>query len=88
MKKQTLCKKAFLLFAFIPIMMQAQNNNQPVSTIYQTQGEKKFRALESAAIQALDVTKTIISTGGGALLDDANAKHLKILGKLPEIVLL
>ena len=28
MKKQTLCKKAFLLFAFIPIMMQAQNNNQ------------------------------------------------------------
>lgn len=44
-------------------------------------GESGFRKMESQQIAALrDIQKTVISIGGGALLDPLNASHLQSLG--------
>ena len=50
-------------------------------------GPKTFRALESEIILSLqDVQHSIISIGGGAILDPANAELLQKMGKLVYLV--
>lgn len=46
---------------------------RPISTIFSTQGESGFRALEQRALRVLLSNKRgVLSLGGGALLDDNN----------------
>lgn len=52
-----------------------------ISEIFETDGESIFRSLEHELSSALkDCTKTVISTGGGVMLNDENVKALKANG--------
>lgn len=54
-----------------------------VSNIFKIYGEKHFRVLEKVCIKNLSsLSKIIISTGGGAILDNDNVKSLKQNGKI------
>lgn len=54
-----------------------------VRKIYETEGDKYFRAIEKDIILSLaDVENTVIATGGGSVLDATNAAILKKIGKL------
>ena len=52
-----------------------------VSLIFDVEGERGFRSRESAVIAELtDRTGILLSTGGGAVLDSENRKHLASRG--------
>lgn len=54
-----------------------------ISEIFNRFGEAHFRKLEAEAVAAAAAcTKTVISCGGGAVLDQANVQRLKQSGKL------
>ncbi|MCB1118969.1 MAG: shikimate kinase [Chlamydiia bacterium] len=56
---------------------------QSCRTLFLSEGEHVFRVREKEVIAALNpTTPTIISVGGGALLDSANVAKLKTLGTL------
>ena len=49
-----------------------------IPSIFKNEGEHQFRKLEKDIVFSLDHMRgTIISTGGGVILDDDNMKHLK-----------
>jgi len=54
----------------------------PIKTIYQNLGEKAFRDYEAQLIREICTKDTIVSTGGGVVLNDANVLHLKSYGPL------
>ncbi len=50
----------------------------PISRIFETEGEKRFREIESSVITRLKIIpETIISTGGGAVIRPENMQYLK-----------
>lgn len=53
-----------------------------IALIFEKKGEATFRALEKAFLQELDVSKHIISTGGGMVIQEANVKRLRTLGRV------
>lgn len=54
---------------------------EPVSRIFESRGEQYFRALESAALLATEgVDRTVVSCGGGIVLDGANRVAFPNLG--------
>ncbi len=55
-----------------------------ISTIFEKEGEEKFREMETALLKRLSdtVTKTIIATGGGLPLRKENTVLLKKIGKI------
>jgi shikimate kinase len=54
-----------------------------ITNMHQTLGEKAFRAYEAKTIANIPHQHScIIASGGGSMLDDANVKHLKSLGKI------
>jgi shikimate kinase len=56
---------------------------KPIKDIFATQGEDTFRALENEVIAELSRDdKTVIATGGGALLDAQNRTNLQKNGIL------
>ena len=60
-----------------------KETGREISGIFESEGEKAFRKLESEAIFALSgKTGAIISTGGGAVLDPENVKNLSKNGKV------
>ena len=60
-----------------------KETGREISEIFESEGEKAFRKLESEAIFALSgKTGAIISTGGGAVLDPENVKNLSKNGKV------
>jgi shikimate kinase len=55
----------------------------PPREIVRVWGEERFRRMEEAAVLALDPPEEcVISTGGGTLLSERSARHLKRLGTL------
>ena len=65
-----------------------------ISKIFETHGEEYFRKLEhNVCIELSELSKTVISTGGGTLLRDENVKALKkngvvfLLNISPSVVL-
>lgn len=55
----------------------------PITEIFRQYGEAYFRDLETAAIRTLENERgVIISTGGGAILREANVRSLKKNGRL------
>ena len=60
-----------------------KETGREISEIFEKDGEKAFRKLESETILALSgKTGAIISTGGGAVLDPENVKNLSKNGKV------
>ena len=60
-----------------------KETNRQISDIFEKEGEKVFRKLESKAVFALSgKTGAIISTGGGVILDPENIKNLSRNGKI------
>lgn len=61
-----------------------QNNlSLPYWRIYEKYGEKFFRDLEKEVVKTLqEEENSIIATGGGAVLDQENAKLLSSLGEM------
>lgn len=54
------------------------NENRNISEIFKTEGEPYFRALETSVAKKLSrYYGTIISTGGGVILNPENMKYLK-----------
>ncbi len=54
-----------------------------ISEIFETEGEKAFRDLESAVIKEVSARgHTVIATGGGAVLRDENIENLRKNGKI------
>lgn len=57
--------------------------NREITEIFQTDGEKAFRQMETEVICELSkLSGAIIATGGGAVLNNDNVKRLKQNGKL------
>ncbi len=52
----------------------------PISKIFETKGEKYFRSLERQFIEKLDVTNTVIATGGGLPCFNNNIDYLNKKG--------
>ena len=58
--------------------MIIKHTKQTIPYIFQTQGETSFRKIETKMIQSLDsVRQSVISTGGGIVLDSHNIDYLK-----------
>jgi shikimate kinase len=56
---------------------------ESIQTIFAAQGEAAFRRLESSVIaEVAEQDKTVIATGGGALLDPKNRENLQKNGVL------
>jgi shikimate kinase len=54
-----------------------------INQIYDVLGAVAFRQLEAKLIQSIQITKkTMIATGGGAVLEKNTVAHLKSLGKI------
>lgn len=54
---------------------------QPVSAIFATAGETRFRALERDAVaEACGIPDAVVATGGGALIDPDNRRRLAAAG--------
>ena len=61
----------------------AKKAQSPIKEIFATEGEPAFRALENEVIAELSrQDKTVIATGGGALLDHENFTNLQKNGIL------
>ena len=60
-----------------------KSSGMEISDIFKTKGEKYFRQLERETVEEISKhSGIIISTGGGAVLDIENIKHLKMNGKI------
>ncbi len=60
-----------------------QHENMPVTEIFEKQGEKGFRDIESQVIKDIASSQnTVIATGGGAILRDKNVELLRQNGKV------
>ncbi|MGE5473584.1 MAG: shikimate kinase [Ignavibacteriales bacterium] len=83
-----------LSFDFIDIDKEIENReNMLISEIFATFGEAYFRRLESKLIEEISLkTKTVISTGGGVVLNPENISNLRkngiviLLKAEPEII--
>ena len=71
-----------------------KRENMTISEIFKVHGEEYFRNLELEVCNELsEMTKTVISTGGGTMLRDENVKALKkngivfLLNVSPNVVL-
>ncbi|HKW78616.1 MAG TPA: shikimate kinase, partial [Candidatus Limnocylindria bacterium] len=59
-----------------------QRARRPLPQIFERDGERAFRRLEREALAALpeSFAWTIVSTGGGAVIDPANRERMRALG--------
>jgi shikimate kinase len=56
---------------------------EPVSAIFAQSGEEGFRRLESEALERLRrIDRTVLATGGGAVIDERNRAILRELGRV------
>ena len=54
-----------------------------ISTIFEREGEERFRELESEALrEALEMSGAVVSTGGGILLRDENRALMRSAGPI------
>jgi shikimate kinase len=61
--------------------MVVDRAGRSISDIFETDGEAAFRALETEAIESLaHLDRSVISTGGGAVLSEHNRQLLRSLG--------
>src|SRR5262245_24595292 len=64
-------------------MMIVKRAGKPIKDIFAQDGEAAFRSLESAVLAEISrQDRTVIATGGGALLHDPNREVLKKNGIL------
>lgn len=56
--------------------------NKTISAIFEEEGEKAFRAYETASLENLPCENIIISTGGGIVLNEKNRSYMKQKGTL------
>jgi len=54
----------------------------PIKLFFEQSGEQSFRKIEKAFISTLVDESGIVSTGGGAVLDESNCQHLKSHGQV------
>ena len=74
---KSLAKKLKRDFIELDDMIEAREN-MPIRDIFEKKGEPYFRQVEKEAVkQASQRQNTIISAGGGAILDKENFKNLK-----------
>jgi len=67
-----------LSYNFIDTDNLIENKYGKISEIFSNKGEKYFRKLETKIIKSISKTdKTIISTGGGIVLNEKNILYLK-----------
>ncbi len=60
-----------------------KRENREIKDIFEIQGEKAFRDIESAVIKQIsELQSTVIATGGGAILREENIDFLKSNGRL------
>ena len=58
-----------------------QSSGRTITDIFQADGEKKFRQLESRVLQEVSIhTPSVISCGGGVILDPANRQIMSHTG--------
>ncbi len=70
-------------FAWADSDQRIVENYGEISAIFEKQGEKYFRDIETETIKALcKKDGLVLSTGGGALLREENVKALKSSGKI------
>lgn len=63
-------------------LIEARTNTS-IPSLFETRGEKSFRAIEKEVIQSLlDRERSVIATGGGAVIDPDNFDVLKCLGTI------
>ena len=61
----------------------AQKAGKSIPEIFESEGEKAFRDLESAVIKEVSTLQhTVIATGGGAVLREENVEYLRQNGKI------
>ena len=61
----------------------AEKAGKSIPEIFESEGEKAFRDLESAVIKEVSTLQhTVIATGGGAVLREENVEYLRQNGKI------
>lgn len=60
----------------------AKMQDKTISAIFDEEGEKAFRAYETASLENLPFENIIISTGGGIVLNEKNRSYMKQNGTL------
>ncbi|WP_273850738.1 shikimate kinase [Guptibacillus spartinae] len=60
----------------------AKMQDKTISAIFDEEGEKAFRAYETASLENLPCKNIIISTGGGIVLNEKNRSYMKQNGTL------
>ena len=58
-------------------LMIEKSAGMDIPDIFSKYGESHFRELERCVIKELPISDCVVSTGGGAVLDDENAKNLR-----------
>ena len=56
--------------------------NMPISEVWSSRGEAEFRVLERQAVTDVAGEAAIVSTGGGAVLDERSRDLMKSTGKV------
>lgn len=74
-----LAKQLGLSFVDTDLLIQTQAD-RTLQDILDTDGYMALRAIEESTLLNLDVTKTLIATGGSAVYSDKAMRHLKSLG--------
>lgn len=54
-----------------------KTSGRSIPTIFNEDGEERFRGFEREAVVSLPATDAVVSTGGGAVLDPRNMEHLR-----------
>ncbi len=71
-----------IAYAFVDLDdLIATEAGMPIPRIFEEQGEPAFRALEARMVEkATGLSRTVIATGGGAVVDPANLRRMQSCG--------
>lgn len=74
-------------YEFVDTDQLIEQRHGPIAEIFATQGEPAFRAIErSVAAEVANRFNLVVGTGGGMMLDDANAEALSETGDVFALV--
>ncbi|MBR5229206.1 MAG: shikimate kinase [Firmicutes bacterium] len=81
-----LAKTLGMLFVDTDLLIQEKAQGK-LQHIIDTEGIEAFLKLEEEVLKSVDVTNTVIATGGSAIYSDSAMQHLRSIGKVVYIKL-
>jgi shikimate kinase len=76
-----LAEKLDLRFVDLDVELEREAK-RTVAEIFALEGETGFRVREARLLRALDVTRTIVATGGGVVTQPGLVEHMRVTGRV------